>query len=203
MRTQREKINALVGAGNAVVDRWNSPLWKDVPHTATFIHALRDALSSYQEVQDASSHEPNTIEEILFYWAERGVMLELLAEGGGAWRVYAMNQDGTEHEGDGDHGCHWDVTHIVRVAHWQLRHRGLDRRTEKLFPYPVQVDRPEVRWFERGEAARYANEVMPKFKLDTSDPETQRCLGEMRESMRTGKPVPPRADGSEGADGAS
>lgn len=135
-------------------------------------------------------------------------MLELLAEGGGGWRVYALNPDGTEYEGDGDHGCHWDVTHIMQVTHYQLRHRGMKRDEPRLFPYPTRVDRPEVRWFERcsttcGEAAKYADEVMPKFKLDTSDPETQRCLGEMRESMRTGKPVPPRADGSESASEAS
>ena len=37
----------LVEAAQAVVDRWDSPLWKDMPHTREFIGRLRDALSPY------------------------------------------------------------------------------------------------------------------------------------------------------------
>ena len=37
----------LVEAAQAVVDRWDSPLWKDVPHTGEFIGKLREALSPY------------------------------------------------------------------------------------------------------------------------------------------------------------
>lgn len=143
--------------------------------------------------------EPETIEEILFYWAERNVMLELLAEGGGAWRVYAMNPDGTEHGGDGDHGCHSDPTFILQVAHWHLRHRGIDRNTRiniPLFPYPVETDRPGVDWYNKGLAGERTrkDELENGFVLDTSDPETKRCLAEIQESIRTGKPVPPRSD---------
>jgi hypothetical protein len=31
-------------AAQAVVERWDSPLWKDLPHTGTFIDRLRKAL---------------------------------------------------------------------------------------------------------------------------------------------------------------
>ena len=31
-------------AAQAVVDRWDTPLWKDAPATATYIEALRQAL---------------------------------------------------------------------------------------------------------------------------------------------------------------
>jgi hypothetical protein len=37
----------LVRAAQAVVDRWDTPLWKDVPHTGEFIGKLREALSHY------------------------------------------------------------------------------------------------------------------------------------------------------------
>ena len=37
----------LVEAAQAVVDRWDTPLWKDVPHTGEFIGKLRKALSPY------------------------------------------------------------------------------------------------------------------------------------------------------------
>lgn len=35
----------LRAAAQAVVDRWDTPLWKDVPATAVFIEALRKELS--------------------------------------------------------------------------------------------------------------------------------------------------------------
>ena len=40
----QERIDSLLTTGNAVVERWDSPLWKDLPHTGEFIHALREAL---------------------------------------------------------------------------------------------------------------------------------------------------------------
>ena len=36
----------LLAAGRDVVNRWDSPLWKDQPHTAEFIDALREAIAS-------------------------------------------------------------------------------------------------------------------------------------------------------------
>ena len=40
----------LIAAAQAVVDRWETPLWKDVPATAEYIYRLRDALSIETEV---------------------------------------------------------------------------------------------------------------------------------------------------------
>ena len=39
-------VQMLVDKGNAVVERWDSPLWKDVPHTGTFINDLRTAVEA-------------------------------------------------------------------------------------------------------------------------------------------------------------
>lgn len=52
-----ERIKAAMGqsetnchqlkvAAKAVIDRWDSPSWKDLPHTADYIHALRKAVQS-------------------------------------------------------------------------------------------------------------------------------------------------------------
>lgn len=38
-------MTTLHKAAQAVVDRWDSPLWKDQPNTGEFIQALREALS--------------------------------------------------------------------------------------------------------------------------------------------------------------
>lgn len=41
-----EAINAeLLEASEAIVARWDSPLWKDQPHTGTFIDQLRAAIA--------------------------------------------------------------------------------------------------------------------------------------------------------------
>lgn len=41
----RARVGELERAGQAVVDRWETPLWKDARHTADFIHDLRDAIN--------------------------------------------------------------------------------------------------------------------------------------------------------------
>lgn len=40
-----EQFGELIAASQAVVDRWDTPLWKNVPHTAEFIERLRAALA--------------------------------------------------------------------------------------------------------------------------------------------------------------
>lgn len=40
----RGELEALRAAAQAVVDRWETPLWKDVEPTAVFIYKLRDAI---------------------------------------------------------------------------------------------------------------------------------------------------------------
>lgn len=44
MNKLKKQRDQLLAAGRAVVDRWNSPLWKDQPHTAEFIAKLNDAI---------------------------------------------------------------------------------------------------------------------------------------------------------------
>ena len=52
----RAAIEELISAGNAVVERWESPLWKDLPHTGEFIYALRDVIEK---------HRPTTTKEAI------------------------------------------------------------------------------------------------------------------------------------------
>ena len=44
-----EKLANLIIAAQAIVDRWETPLWKDVEPTATFIYELRDAVKAVKE----------------------------------------------------------------------------------------------------------------------------------------------------------
>jgi hypothetical protein len=43
------EIERLREAANAVVQRWETPLWKDVEPTAHVIYALRDELAAQQQ----------------------------------------------------------------------------------------------------------------------------------------------------------
>lgn len=43
---------ALRVAAQAVIDRWETPIWKDVPATAVYIYALRDALNALPQPAD-------------------------------------------------------------------------------------------------------------------------------------------------------
>lgn len=41
---EADRLTEVVAAAHAVVERWDTPLWKDVPATAQFINRLRAAL---------------------------------------------------------------------------------------------------------------------------------------------------------------
>jgi hypothetical protein len=41
----------LIEAAKAVVERWETPLWKDAPATAKFIYRLRDAINAYKPTE--------------------------------------------------------------------------------------------------------------------------------------------------------
>lgn len=61
-------MNTLLEAARAVVDRRDSPKWKDQPHTAVFINALRKA------IREAESHIEPSLDmvdqtETLSIWA--------------------------------------------------------------------------------------------------------------------------------------
>lgn len=40
-----EQRDELLAAAQAMIDRWDTPLWKDVPSTAEYINALRNAVA--------------------------------------------------------------------------------------------------------------------------------------------------------------
>lgn len=44
--------SSLITAAQAVVDRWDSPKWKDLPHTGEFIDKLREAIAGAQPVRE-------------------------------------------------------------------------------------------------------------------------------------------------------
>lgn len=46
------RVAGLEKAARAVVDRWDTPLWKDAPHTAVQINRLRDALATSPATQE-------------------------------------------------------------------------------------------------------------------------------------------------------
>lgn len=45
VRQLERQRDELLAAGKALVERWDSPLWKDQPHTGEFIARLRDAVA--------------------------------------------------------------------------------------------------------------------------------------------------------------
>jgi len=59
----REQRDQLAEAARAVVDRWETPLWKDAPHTGLFIRALADALDSPNAKRiHGGAGQPNQLE---------------------------------------------------------------------------------------------------------------------------------------------
>ena len=44
INAEREKYQELIAAAEAVVDRWETPLWKDVEPTAEVIYRMRDVI---------------------------------------------------------------------------------------------------------------------------------------------------------------
>lgn len=53
LEAARAEIERLREAGQAVVDRWDTPAWKDAPPTADAINKLRAALASKETGHDA------------------------------------------------------------------------------------------------------------------------------------------------------
>jgi hypothetical protein len=49
VQRERETAKAVVEAGQAVIARWDTPLWKDVEHTGVSINKLRRALATYND----------------------------------------------------------------------------------------------------------------------------------------------------------
>jgi hypothetical protein len=49
----KERLNKLGDAASAVIDRWNSPNWKDSTHTGELIARLEAALTGQKGGEDA------------------------------------------------------------------------------------------------------------------------------------------------------
>jgi len=58
---ESSNVDELRSAAQAVVDRWDTPLWKDVPHTGEYINRLRYALD---QTAPAKAVNPLTDDQI-------------------------------------------------------------------------------------------------------------------------------------------
>lgn len=54
--TPKTTPDSLIAAAQAVIDRWDSPKWKDLPATGSYIHALRLALANAKEEEPDMRH---------------------------------------------------------------------------------------------------------------------------------------------------
>jgi hypothetical protein len=59
--TSADDAKELLEAAKAVVERWETPLWKDVPATAEYIYRLRDALNAYKPTEGQAMKTINDI----------------------------------------------------------------------------------------------------------------------------------------------
>ena len=51
LEKERALADRLRKSAQALVDRWETPFWKDAPHTAKFIRSLDDALAAWKEAR--------------------------------------------------------------------------------------------------------------------------------------------------------
>jgi hypothetical protein len=51
MEQERALTDRLRKSAQALVDRWETPFWKDAPHTGKFIRSLDDALVAWEEAR--------------------------------------------------------------------------------------------------------------------------------------------------------
>jgi len=100
---------ALIEAARAVVERWDTPLWKDVPATAVYINALRTALAA-AEAQPASdlvitNNDAGQIVAVTRQDAD-GRILEVLAEAQPVGEPVAKKVD---------RGFRWDGANLQHI----------------------------------------------------------------------------------------
>lgn len=48
MSNTQETLSKLISAANAVVERWETPAWKEAKPTASYVHELRDAVKAME-----------------------------------------------------------------------------------------------------------------------------------------------------------
>jgi hypothetical protein len=58
-------MNKVIDAALALIERWDTPLWKDAVHTAELIQALREAIREYDLVCLSETHQQ--LDEALEY----------------------------------------------------------------------------------------------------------------------------------------
>ncbi len=51
LEQERALADKLRKCAQALVDRWETPVWKDAPHTGKFIRSLGDALVAWEEAR--------------------------------------------------------------------------------------------------------------------------------------------------------
>ena len=88
---------SLRDAAQAVIDRWETPLWKDAPATAAFIADLRDALA--RDAGRASLAAAEAIPKALptgWSLADHGDEISLEGPSGERWRYRAASGTGTD-----------------------------------------------------------------------------------------------------------
>ena len=65
-------MNELIDAAKAVIQRWETPLWKDAPPTAEYIYRLRDAVERAEKQEAVGFEEWWKSQHIQDYpWGER------------------------------------------------------------------------------------------------------------------------------------
>jgi hypothetical protein len=50
-------MNKVIDAALALIERWDTPLWKDAAHTSELIQALREAIREYDLVCLSETHQ--------------------------------------------------------------------------------------------------------------------------------------------------
>jgi hypothetical protein len=58
-------MNKVIDAALALIERWDTPLWKDAVHTAELIQALRESIREYDLVCLSETHQQ--LDEALEY----------------------------------------------------------------------------------------------------------------------------------------
>lgn len=100
LRTQAQPVgDDLRAAAQAVVDRWDTPLWKDVPATAEYIGRLRAALAAQAPQQAAPAVASKAV-----LTAIRDANLQLVRTGEDTFMLVTLKQAAPLQEVQYDHG---------------------------------------------------------------------------------------------------
>jgi len=119
----REELQKIRLASQAVVDRWETPLWKDAEPTASVIYRLRDAIAPAPEepvIQDSRITEPE--------WRELGPD-EVICEG---------DEVQPKHHIGGEWVKAWSFELGVKSGHFKAMRYRTHRPLPKLEKMPLE-----------------------------------------------------------------